>query len=131
MIKQEISFEDYNGDKQTRTCYFGFNRRELIQMNASMPGGLEGTIKQIGEQSDFQKVVILIKNLILDAYGEKSADGLVFMKTPAIREAFECSPMFDELYMEMMNDAEKFAAFVNGTIPANLRGQLDKLEAVN
>ncbi len=120
MLRKEITFTDYNGEEQTRVCYFGFNKRELIEMNFSLSGGLQNHMQKLAEEKDVRKILEFIKNFILDSYGEKPADGLGFRKNQALRDEFESSLAFDELYMSFaVADADiKFVDF---------RGRLDEL----
>ncbi len=129
MLRKEITFTDYNGDEQSQVCYFGFNKRELIEMNFSLSGGLQNHMQKLAEEKDVKKILEFIKNFILDAYGEKPADGLGFKKSKELRDAFESSLAFDELYMSFaVADADiKFVDFIQGVIPADLRGRLDEL----
>ena len=57
------------------------------------------------------------KDLVLKSYGEKSADGKRFIKTPEISEAFSQTEAYSVLFMELATDADAAAAFVNGIIP--------------
>lgn len=47
----------------------------------------------------------------------KSSDGKRFEKSEEISKAFEQTEAYSELFMELVTDAEKAAAFINGIIP--------------
>ena len=53
----------------------------------------------------------------MKSYGEKSADGKRFIKTPEIAEAFSQTEAYSVLFMELATNADSAAAFVNGIIP--------------
>ena len=68
----------------------------------------------------------MFKGLILDSYGEKSADGIQFEKSDSIRKRFEQSEAYSELFMELATNSESAANFINGIIPKDLRDQVAK-----
>ena len=55
--------------------------------------------------------------IILKAYGEKSADGRRFVKSKELSEAFSQTGAYDTLFLELVSDANAAAAFVNAVIP--------------
>ena len=58
------------------------------------------------------------KELILKAYGVKSPDGRRFIKSQELSDEFAQTEAYSELFMELAQDAEKAAEFVNGIVPA-------------
>ena len=117
MLKQKITYTDYNGVEKTETFYFNLTRAEIIEMEVTYPGGLAEEMERAMEAKDPSRLFMLFKDLIGASYGEKSPDGRRFMKSEEIsRGFFEC-PAYDELYLKMTTD-EKFAAdFVKGILP--------------
>jgi hypothetical protein len=59
----------------------------------------------------------VIDELIEKSYGVKSLDGKRFEKSEDITRAFKQTPAYDELFMELVTDADKAANFVNGILP--------------
>jgi hypothetical protein len=66
----------------------------------------------------------IFKDLILRAYGEKSADGKRFMKSKELSEAFAQTEAYSILFMELATDADAAAKFVNGIVPADVAKQI-------
>jgi hypothetical protein len=62
-------------------------------------------------------IVDTFKELILKAYGEKSADGKYFYKSPEISAKFAATEFYSELFMELSSDADAASKFFNGIIP--------------
>ena len=62
------------------------------------------------------------KGYIKKSYGVKSADGRRFDKREELYEAFEQTEAYSEIFMELITDADKAAAFVNGIMP-NMDGK--------
>lgn len=127
MIKKTITYEDFNGTNRTETFYFHFSQAEILEMEMSVAGGFAERIQKIVDAKDQPAIIKLVKDFVLDAYGEKSADGKRFMKSEEIRTAFVENPAYSEIFMELATNAEKAAEFVNGVVPANLK---DKIPAV-
>lgn len=128
MFKKTISYEDYNGVKRTEDFYFHFSKAEIVEMQLSTVGGLDATIKRIVAANNEPEIIKYFKDLVLKAYGEKSADGRRFMKSPEISRAFSETEAYSVLFMELATDAKAAAEFVNGLLPADVREQA-KIEA--
>lgn len=121
MIKKTIKYTDYNGVERTEDYYFNLNKAEVIEMAVSVEGGYSELIDRIIKTNDNREIVNVLKTIILKSYGEKSIDGKRFMKVddngnPLYRK-FEDTEAFVELYMELANNAEKAAEFINAVIP--------------
>lgn len=120
MLKKTITYTDYNDNERTEDFYFNLSKAELTEMELSTAGGLAEMIQRIVSTQDAPKIVKVFKDLVLAAYGEKSADGKRFIKTEEIREAFSQTEAYSELFMELATDADAAAAFVNGIVPKDL-----------
>lgn len=117
MLKKEITYTDYNGQKRTEEFMFNLNKAEVAEMELSEKGGLAKYIEEIVKEEDGKKIVGLFKDVILMAYGEKSEDGRYFLKNDEMRERFAQSAAYSELFMELATDADAAAAFVNAVVP--------------
>jgi hypothetical protein len=53
----------------------------------------------------------------MDSYGEKSLDGVRFIKSPELSLAFSQTDAYNKLFMELMSDGSAAAAFINSVIP--------------
>lgn len=120
MLKKTITYTDYNDNERTEDFYFNLSKAELTEMELSTAGGLAEMIQRIVSTQDAPKIVKVFKDLVLAAYGEKSADGKRFIKTEELREAFSQTEAYSELFMELAIDADAAAAFVNGIVPKDL-----------
>lgn len=128
MIKKTIKYTDYNGVERTEDYYFNLNKAEVIEMAVSVEGGYSELIDRIIKTNDNREIVNVLKTIILKSYGEKSIDGKRFMKVddngnPLYRK-FEDTEAFVELYMELANNAEKAAEFINAVIPNMVNDKL-------
>ena len=117
MIKKTIAYKDYDGNEREEDFYFNINRAEAVEMQAKVGGGLDAFIRRIVSERDTEKLVGFFKELILMSYGQKSFDGRRFEKSKEITDSFVQTEAYPTLFMELANDADKAAEFVNGIIP--------------
>lgn len=120
MLKREITYEDYNGEKVTEVFYFNLTQSELVELEVSYEGGLEASIKRIIEAKNVQALVQEFKKIILSAYGVRSEDGKRFIKNDQVREEFTQSAAYDALFMELATDDDAASKFITGILPASL-----------
>lgn len=117
MLKKSITYVDYNGEERTEDFFFNLNKKELLEMQMGQEGGLYDYLNKIVQTQDTPQLIEIFKKIILMAYGEKSDDGKRFMKSEEIRNNFECTEAFSELFMELATDSDAAADFVNGLLP--------------
>ena len=117
MLKKTITYTDYNGVERTEDFYFNLTKAELMEMEIGTTGGMADMIKRIIDAKDAPAIIKIFKELVLKAYGEKSADGKRFVKSEEISNGFAQTEAYSQLFMELATDADAAAAFVNGIIP--------------
>lgn len=127
MLKKTIEYTDYNDVKRKEDFYFNLTKAEIMEMELSTTGGLAEMIQKIIDTQDTPQIIKLFKELVLKAYGEKSADGKRFIKNDEVRDGFAQTEAYSELFMELATDANAAAAFVNGIVPKDLEVPKDKL----
>ena len=117
MLKKTITYTDYNGVERTEDFYFNLTKAELMEMEIGTTGGMADMIKRIIDAKDAPAIIKIFKELVLKAYGEKSADGKRFVKSEEISNGFAQTEAYSQLFMELATDADAAAVFVNGIIP--------------
>lgn len=123
MIKKTIAYTDYNGTERKEDFYFNLSKAEVMEMEMSTAGGLAEMINRIVAAQDQVAIIKIFKDLILKAYGVKSADGKRFIKNDEIRDEFVQTEAYSILFMELATDADAAAKFVNGIVPADMAQQ--------
>lgn len=118
MLKKTFVYVDYNGVERTEDHYFNLSKAELIEMELSTTGGLAEMINKIVAAKDAPAIIKMFKELVLKAYGQKSADGRRFIKSKELSDEFSQTEAYSQLFMELATDADAAAAFVNGIVPA-------------
>lgn len=117
MLKITKTFTDYDGNSRTEDFYFNLSKAELMKMEMGESGGLEKLLRKIIAEQDNVQIMKYFDEIISKAYGEKSADGRRFIKSPELTEAFKQTEAYSEIFMDLITDAGKAADFVNQVLP--------------
>lgn len=119
MIKETITYVDYNNVERTEDFFFNLSKAELMEMEMSTSGGLVEMVNRIVAAQDAPAIIKVFKELILKAYGVKSPDGKRFEKSNKLRTEFEQTEAYSQLFMKLATDADAASKFVNGIIPSD------------
>ena len=120
MLKKTKTYTDYNGIERTEDFYFNLTKAECVEMNLTTEGGLAAFLEKIVRTNNVPELIKQFKELVIAAYGEKSADGRRFMKNDEIRRAFMETEAYSDIFMELATDANAAIEFVNGIVPKDL-----------
>ena len=135
MLKKTITYKDLNGVELTEDFYFNLSKTEIMKMELGTVGGLSEAIKIMVAKQDIPAIIKIFDDLILKAYGVKSADNKRFMKVNEYgvkyADIFKETEAYDILFMELATDAEKAAEFINNIIPADAAEAVKKAEKAN
>lgn len=125
MLKRTITFTDYNDIKRTEDFYFNLSQPEVLEMENSVEGGLQGILQRISATTENIGLVAEFKRLLLASIGERTGDGR-FIKSAHIRENFESSAAYPVFFMELATDSDVAAAFVESVLPAGMVAETPK-----
>jgi hypothetical protein len=120
MLKETITYIDYNGVERTEDHYFNLTKAEALEMELSASGGMSEMINRIIAAKDTPTIIKIFKDLILKCYGQKSLDGRRFIKTKELSDEFSQTEAYSQLFMKLATDAEAASRFVNGIIPSDM-----------
>ena len=120
MFKKTVTYTDYNDVKRTETFFFNLTKAEVLEMELGTVGGLSAMIQGVIDAKDTPALIKIFKELVLKAYGEKSADGKRFVKSPELSEAFSQTEAYSDIFMELATDEAAASAFVKGITPEGL-----------
>lgn len=134
MLKETITFEDYNGVSRTEDHYFNLTEAELMEMEMSMNGGLAEMIQRIVAAQDAPAIIKVFKDLIMKSYGQKSLDGRRLIKIDEngrrLADEFAQTEAYSQLFMKLATDANAASKFVNGIMPAKLMARANSEAAL-
>lgn len=128
MLKRDITFENFDGEKVTETFYFNLTKTELLEIQLDFEGGMEEVVRRIIAAEDVKSLVGLFKQIVLAAYGIRSEDGKRFIKNEQLREEFTQTPAYDALFMELATDEGAAATFVTGIVPKAMSEEIEKMK---
>ena len=130
MHKRAITYTDFEGEEHTEDFYFNLTKTECVELDlGASKRGLAAAIQLIFATQDREALFQLFKRVILSSYGERHANGVSFVKSDEVREAFEYHPAFDELIMELGQDQDKMAEFFIAIMPKEVRESADMQQA--
>lgn len=118
MIKQTVSYEDFNGNQKTEDLYFHMRKMDLVDMEITEGMSMSERLNKISKTQNAVEVKDLMKKLVLDAYGIRTEDGR-FIKNNKIREEFESSEAYSEFMWSLISDASKAATFMTNLMPSD------------
>lgn len=121
MLKKTITYTDYNGVERTEDFYFNLTKAEILEMELGTTGGLAEMIQKVIAAQDAPTIIKIFKDLVIKAYGVKSADGKRFVKNDEVRDEFVQSEAYSTIFMELATDAKAGSDFVNGIIPSDMQ----------
>ena len=130
MLTKSITFTDYDGVERTENFMFNLTKAEVTELNLTTEGGLQAVIQKIIDSKDVPEITRWFKKIIMMAYGEKSADGRRFIKSPELTEDFLQTEAYSELFIELLTDENAAAAFVNGIVPKDNKSNIPAPELV-
>lgn len=126
MLKETITYKDYNGNDRTEDFYFNLSRAEIMEMEMSTSGGLAEMIQRIVAAQDIPAIIKIFKDLLLKSYGVKSPDGKRFEKSEELSVSFSQTEAYSQLFMRLATDTEYATKFVNGIVPEDVPDQAAK-----
>nr|DAN54486.1 MAG TPA: hypothetical protein [Caudoviricetes sp.] len=127
MITRTIKYKDFDGEEKEKVLYFHLTKLELTRLDAKLPGGLESYAKAIAEAQTPAKLLELIEDVILTAYGVKTPEGK-FIKSLEARRDFEYSECYSELIMNLLNSPQAMEEFVSGLAYVEDNKELEVIE---
>lgn len=132
MLKQEITYQDFNTPPQTHTenFYFNLTEREIAKMQTMPSGGLAALLQRIAESQDINQMITHVEEIVLSAVGVRSDDGKSFVKEwpdgRRVRDWFAQHAAYDVLFMKMWTDDKFMVQWMAGTFPSEYAPTVEK-----
>lgn len=127
MFKKTMKFDDLEGNEVTQTFYFNYNKKEIAELLEFKQ--LEEKIKLLQtpisesgltELENTKQAYDIFQDLILDAYGEKGADNVTFVKNEELRNYWKSHVAFVELIFEFLENPQLGSEFIENCLPAKM-----------
>ncbi|QEQ94356.1 hypothetical protein HWC66_gp53 [Gordonia phage Chikenjars] len=127
MLKQSVSYTDFDENDTTETLYFNLTKTELAD-NLDLEDELKEIQKDFTgqgnrtlEKHEIRRVLELVKTFMRLSYGVRSSDGKRFIKTDQIWEEFTQTAAYDAFLFSLFQEPEKAFAFMIGILPKDAR----------
>lgn len=129
MLKQTISYTDFDDKPQVEDLYFNLTKTELMD-NLHLTSRFESVQKMLdgGEKRELSEIEIkeildLVKLIMQLSYGVRSADGRRFAKSEDIWTEFTQTMAYDTYLLSLFQDPNRAISFIVGIMPSDLRDQ--------
>lgn len=119
MLKQAITYTDFDGNERTENFYFNLSLPELIELYGEYTD-VAAYIQGLIDNRKTSELIGFIKTLIRKSYGVKSDDGRRFIKSDESSDEFMQTNAYSELFTSFCIDSGKAAQFINSIIPNNI-----------
>lgn len=127
MYKKPITYTDIDGNSVTEDFYFNLTKAEITELEFSYGGGLTAVIKQLSEKNDIGKIIEVIKDVVLKAYGERITDRAGkdrFIKSSDAKESFTATEAYSELFISFVQNPDAFNEFLIGVMPVDMQADI-------
>ena len=131
MLKKTIKYVDFNGTEREEDFYFHVSVQEVTRLEAKFGGkGVETYAAELAANQDMEAMIEFIESIVLSSYGRKTEDGKNFFKSEKIRQEFEYSQAYAELFEELLMDPEAARKFADGISMQTKKMKAQKLEVI-
>lgn len=119
MLKKTITYENFDGEKETKDFNFHLTKAELIEIISKYPDDFSGYVKEISSAVNKEALVELFRTIVLKSYGIR--EGTAFKKSPEISEEFSHTEAYSALFMELFSDTDNLINFFNSMLNTDLQ----------
>lgn len=106
MFKHTVAYKDFNGNDRKDDLYFHLSLPEVTRFQAEIGKDIEDHVKELVANQELNTLLAFMEKMMLNAYGQKTSDGKSFFKSKEMRDAFEYSQAYAEIFEEMMTNPE-------------------------
>lgn len=129
MLKQSVSYTDFDDNECVETLYFNLTKTELTE-NLNLKDELEkiqqdftGEKNRNLEEHEIRRILELVKTFMRLSYGIRSEDGKRFIKTPELWTDFTQTAAYDSFLFGLFENPANALAFMTGILPKDLRSK--------
>lgn len=128
MYAKKIKFEDLEGNMREQEFLFHLSSAEITKLQLEVEGGFLNLLKDLINRQDVPGISKVVDRVIMLSVGERSSNGISFIKNDEIRANFKCSDAYSVLYMELMASAENIEKFITKIIPKDVAAKIAEAE---
>lgn len=120
MLERAFTYEGFDGKTYTDTWGFYLSKADLLEIQLGSFVGLDALMRQLIDAKDGKSIMAIVKEIILKSVGKPSADGRHFIRNEEVRQDFQQTEAYSQLFEELVTDAEKAAEFIAAVVPKEL-----------
>lgn len=131
MLKQTVSYNDFDDNPTQETLYFNLTKTELAD-NLSLKDDLDAMQETFSQErhelstTEIKQLIDLVKTIMRLSYGVRSADGKRFIKTEELWTEFTQTAAYDAFLYSLFEDPNKAIAFMTGILPKDVRSTVEQ-----
>ena len=125
MLKETLTYKDFNGEDRTDDFYFHLNSLEWLRFDKKY-GGIENFIRKAVRDNDEYAILNMLEDLVKSSYGEKSSDGIRFVKSDELTTNFIQTEAYSNMLIGFFTDTDKAVDFFNRLVPNDLKEESAK-----
>lgn len=124
MYRTDVTYENFDGEQVTETCYFNLTKAEMLQLQLQYPEGYQVYLQRLVDDNNRKAMIDEFKHILSMSYGERSADGRKFIKSEEISNAFMASEAYSELFIKLVSEEGYAEKFMSAVMPKDIVAQL-------
>jgi hypothetical protein len=124
MYRTDITYENFDGEQITETCYFNLTKAEMLQLQLQYPEGYHVYLQRLVDDNNRKAMIDEFKRILAMSYGERSADGRKFIKSEEISNAFMASEAYSEIFLKLISEEGYADKFMSAVMPKDIVAQL-------
>lgn len=120
MYAKTMNFKDFNGVDHKQILYFHLSKFELTKLDSAIRGNLIEKLTKAAQENSVENYIRFIDMIVSMSFGEKSEDGLRFVKSKEATDAFKQTMVYDLLMDELIGNEVELINFLKGTLPVDI-----------
>ena len=131
MLKQTVSYLDFDDNPTQETLYFNLTKTELAD-NITIKDELDAMQQTFSQErhelttTEIKQLIDLVKTFMRLSYGVRSADGKRFIKTDEQWTEFTQTAAYDAFLYSLFEDPNKAVIFMTGILPKDVRSTVEQ-----
>jgi hypothetical protein len=131
LYTKNVPFKDLNGNPRNHTVHFKLFERDVFRLMGELKAVFDWTESMKGEMRELETTEVVdfytnFEEILLNAYGVPSADGLKFDRSG--RYDFEQSVVFNAVMVMMVTDPAEVTKLLDGIMPDGMEDLVKKAD---
>lgn len=116
MFKHTVAYNDFNGTERKEDLYFHLSLPEVTRIEAEIGKPISEYTQELSTNMDMKNLLDFLEKIILNSYGQKTSDGKSFHKSKSLRDEFEYSQAYAEVFEQLLTNPELAKKFGEGVV---------------